>query len=397
MRPLGRLSAPTLALIAACALSACGEDRARAPAEREGAGARAAASAAGEDEEDLGATEAPTSAWPDDVRDLRATLDAFESLDACRRAMRARLPTEIAEAIADIGYDQLVDDVCAGVAAVKAADVAACDALSVSVLRRGCRRRLALVHARPDACGADAVMPGRDPVCLAWASRDPGLCRAAALQDRATCAAVLAGDADRCPRTPAGDRARCVAEVERYASSLGEERARSAAADVEPVMRLEATVVPRTGAPTGPIAIDRDVLERGVHLEADGCAWRVRLASPLGELPTPVALPDRPPTATISYSVRSDATAPIRIPFGATGAAIEVVLPGITSASAVAGANGELTVTEWAPARGALLAATIDADLDAGTSRVRVRGEARTFVRDVDPLPDRCPRATRGQ
>jgi len=47
-------------------------------------------------------SEAPPSAWPDEVRSLRETVESFESIDACLTSLRARTPTEIAEAVNDL-------------------------------------------------------------------------------------------------------------------------------------------------------------------------------------------------------------------------------------------------------------------------------------------------------
>ena len=38
------------------------------------------------------------------------TVDAFENIDECRRGLRQRLPVAVAEAMADLGYEDLIED-----------------------------------------------------------------------------------------------------------------------------------------------------------------------------------------------------------------------------------------------------------------------------------------------
>ncbi len=332
----------------------------------------------------------PPTAWPPDVRDLKTTLDHFTTVTACRDGLRGRMPTEVAEAMEDIGYDDLLEDVCNGIAAVRAHDPAACDALSVSMLRKGCRRRVALVAGLPDACPDDPLVGGREPVCLAWAARDPGLCRGASGAGRPLCRAVLANDAKRCNPLTAADRQRCEMAVRRYASSLGETRHASPAATAVPRMHLEATVLGADGRAGAPVEIDRNVLGRGVYVEVHDCRYRVDLADPAGEVPPPAALDDRPPFATLRLDIPASATIPAHLPLGSTGTRITIVLPGVGEADAITGAEGRVSLTKWRPARGAELDAAVDATLVMTPRRVHLTGYVRSFVRDVDPLPATC-------
>src|SRR5690606_16143827 len=78
---------------------------------------------------------APSSVWPDEVQSLAEAVERFEDVDACLAELRGRTPTAVAEGIGDLGYDAFFDDVCSGLAAVKAGDVEGCDALMVSNAR----------------------------------------------------------------------------------------------------------------------------------------------------------------------------------------------------------------------------------------------------------------------
>ena len=323
------------------------------------------------------------SAWPDDVADLTGSLEAVQSIESCRERLRAQLPVEVAEVMADLAYAQVIDDVCAGLVAVRDRSAEGCDTLSVSAVRRGCRQRLALVAGDPDSCPDSLVTAGREPVCVAWAARDPALCRSAGAADRARCRAVLSNDADGCRSYRGGDRARCEAEVRRYAGALGETRAETAAAEVTPIFRLTAEVV-RGGSTGEPVAIAHDFVAQGVHLAARGCAHRLSLIDEAAAAPAPVSFTDRPPVAELEVDVPVGAETPLVVPLGATTAALRVRLPGVGEASSIAGAEGDVTITDWSTERGGLVAARIDGELALTPGRVRVRGELRTFVRDVD-------------
>jgi len=340
-----------------------------------------------------GTPEPPQSPWPADVVALTATLQAFDSVAGCEARLRAGTPVELAEAMADLGYDSLVTDVCASLEAIRQGSPEGCEGLSVSTARRGCLRRLALVSGEPSLCPDDATIPGREPVCIAWAARDPALCRGAARADGARCRAVLDGSEEACERaiTPEA-RVRCEAEVRRYASAVGEERTESGLSDLTPRMVLTASPE-GVGAEQTEIRIERDVLERGVHLAAAGCAYRVELRDPLGELPSPVAFTERPATATLAFEATPELELPGELRLGVGGASVEVLLPGLGRTDGTVGGEGSITLTRWEPRRGAALEGRVSVDLTLTPGRVEVSGDFVTFVRDLDPLPERCGRA----
>lgn len=374
-------------VLAAIACIACDDEEPSAATEEQ-------AEPAPEVPEDLleaaGIEPAP-SAWPEDVVDLAGSLEAVQSVGSCRERLRAQMPVEVAEVMADLAYAQVIDDTCAGLVAVRDRSAEGCDALSVSATRRGCRQRLALVAGEPLHCPESAVTDGRDPVCVAWAARDPALCKSAGAADRARCRAVLSGNEDDCRSSRGGERARCEAEIQRYTSSLGDERVESAAADVTPVFRLTAEVE-RSGSAGEPIAIEHAGVEQGVYLAARGCAHRLSLTDG-SATPSPVSFTDRPPVAELEVDVPVGAELPLVVPLGATTAALRVRLPGIGEATSIAGADGNVTITEWSTERGSLVAARIEGELALTPGRVRIRGELRTFVRDLD-APD-CPGGVR--
>lgn len=395
---------PSIALIACAAplallaIAGCSgapddvEDRERGAGDPSAASGASGAEGADERGEES-AADAPVepASWPEDVEDLAAAAARFESVDACLAALRARTPTSVAEALDDVGYDALFDDVCRGMEAVHARDASLCDALSVSHARAGCRRRVAIVAGDPDACPEDAVLRGRDPICVAWASRDPTLCRAVSIAERASCEAVLGADASRCDRA---SRARCSAWIRRYAGALGSERRASEAARRDPELRLRATRVfppsTSTGLPGAPSVEPGELdlsaqLARGVRLEAipDRCAHRVVL----DERGEPGSLSLARAGLRAELELPAGEEPPIERAIGPLGASLEIALPHGGRAS---GGEGAIVIERAVRARGGALEGRIAAELPMVPGTLRVEGTFRTFVRDLDALPSAC-------
>ncbi len=327
----------------------------------------------------------PPTAWPEQIDPLDQSLGQLGEGAECVAKLRERIPVELAEALADIGYVRVVDDVCAGIAAERARSGEACDALSVSAVQRGCRRRVALLAANPDLCPRDALGSGRDPVCLAWARRDASLCRAANGTDRPRCEAVLSGDADRCDAIPLEDqRAVCRAEIARYHASLGEERTASDA----PLRAASALtyVVERGDERSDPLPIAID-LERGVHLAAEQCVYRVVFGS-AERIATRTVRPDGDPECAFQ-AVIARSNAPLTAPIDAASARIVVPAEGTAQGSAI----GSIRVTAIAYERGAPFAADVQLTMPLVGATAVVSGTLRTFVRDLDPLGPECAAA----
>ena len=209
----------------------------------------------------------PPSAWPTDLVDLRASVEEFESRASCEARLRAQMPVELAETLSDLGFDTALRDVCIGLQAAKLEDAAVCEESSVRTTREGCLRRLAIHAGQPDLCPNARGVPGRDPLCVAWAGRAPRQCLALTGGARRTCEAVLGNDDDGCREDD-----NCLARVARY----GE---------------LVATEIPRSFPTTeAKLVVRRDQvmehthpLDEGVHLAAlEGCAHELTID--IGEL-----------------------------------------------------------------------------------------------------------------
>ena len=345
-------------------------------------------------------TPAPAPFWPEAPQPIASDLARTETREACAARIRASLVTEVAESIAGLGYERFIEDICGGLAAVRTGDVSGCDALSVSSARGSCRRRLALVHGQPEACPADPAVTGREPVCLAWAARDVGLCRGAALGERARCEAVLAGDARRCRALPTAERPRCTAEIARYGAALGSTRVSSAARLLTAELALEVTITAQrdraeatsdASAPTADtFAVSKPALDRGVVIArcADGMRVRIGDARRSG---APFHL-DGPADAELLLRWPADAPpGPLRVSAETHDAVLRLRIPHENDASSDPDGRGAVTLEAHDATRGSLIAGTIELRWSTPGGRTQVSGSFRTFVRDLlDPDAEEC-------
>jgi hypothetical protein len=343
---------------------------------------------------ELPEVEEPTPAWPAQIEDLEESLEAFTSLKACSKGLRQQMPTAIAEAIADIGYTKLIDDVCASLRAVKEGNPKACGELSVSALQQGCRTRVALVHGNPRACPEDPVLEGREPTCLAWALRAPGMCRAASSAERNRCRAVLEGEADACDSELESSPQRCRAQVRRYASSLQGKEQEAELDSLEPTLRatVRRSRSPDGGLPDGAAAgqthelTQDEELARGVYLKPVRCGWKVQLGeSPGGGL----VLGRGAPRLQMELEIPAGAELPVELPFGPDQASVRIRLPG-GAVNSSADSTGTVVVKTFHAKRGAKLEGEIEMQTSGPDRTTSLEGRFVTFVRDRGELPEGC-------
>ncbi|MAQ19340.1 MAG: hypothetical protein CMN30_31635 [Sandaracinus sp.] len=310
----------------------------------------------------------PASPWPADVRSLHESLEHFESVDACVAGLRPGLAVEVAELFADLQYVDALHEVCRGLDAVKRGDPETCDGLTSSVVARQCRTRLATYHGTPEACPSDRTTAGaRDPLCLAWATRNAGLCDAAPAHLQGRCLAVATGEPGRCRRDR--ERATCEALVAR----LGDRVNADPPADREPAaftldgeLRGDALAL-ATGA--------AEELAHGIVVRVDGCGHVVRLES------------GRPHRAT-------DSSVALTLEIGWTGEDPPTLGTGSEVALGVVGTTYALRGTvdlEGVPETlGDPLEGTFRGTFTRDATDHEVTGTFRTFIRDREPLPARC-------
>lgn len=297
------------------------------------------------------------SPWPTDPASLAESLERFEDVARCEASLRAELPTEIAEVLADLSYDSVVTDVCAGLEATKSQDPSRCDALSVRAAREGCLRRVAVWAGEPDACPPARGVQGRDPLCLAWAARDPDLCDGVSPTDRAACLAVLSDDEARCPDE------RCRGWVERYGPVV--------ATDERPRRRRTGATITVEREGEEPQTYERGGLERGLVLRAHGCGYRLELE--LG------GTYDEGPSAQLRATLRADLSteeldAQLRWTRGARPEPLRAATLRIRGR----------------PARGARLRGTLRGEHRLGSEQRTLTVAFDTWLRDIEALDPRC-------
>jgi hypothetical protein len=329
------------------------------------------------------AAEAPPtpSEWPAEIASLEESVRAFETTAECEAALRARVPVELSESFADLGYGRIFVETCTSLEAVRERSIERCGDIEVTALERGCVLRVAAITGDPDRCPSDPTRPGRDAKCIAWALRDPTLCRAAR-SGRDECEAVLANDVARCRAAPEEARGRCEAAVRRYGSSFAGERRASVGADLRPAARLRVRFV---SIAREPLSIEAP-LEHGVFA---GAGTRCTHSIAIGEVDRVAggaAFGDRPPSFALTFEVAT-AAPPIELPLGLTGARLVVAIPGLGVADSATGSSGNLTIHELGWERGAVLRAQIRGELSLVPGRVVVEGEIEAYVRDLD-APD---------
>lgn len=327
---------------------------------------------------------APVVAADDAVPSLPAPprltdeLASHESLTACRDRVRGSLAPDLAELLGDLGYQTAPDDVCSALAAVRSGDARACDSLSVSAVRNGCRRRVAVAHGAPDACPNDPVVEGREPTCLAWASRDPALCRAANDADAPRCRAVLANDPSGCRDSIDADS--CARDVHRFGSLLAREPGVRPASDVAP----PTFTVTLTGTTETIEADGTSSVVHGVTVTTCGGLARFTLGRHGRTDPVPYFVES--PTPFLEVAARpGDEGRGERIPLGGptARASLSIVLPRAASATSELGAAANVTHEPVRLVRGSIIAGAVDGTLASRGGTVRITGRFRTFLRDV--------------
>jgi hypothetical protein len=332
-------------------------------------GAPAAETAQATEEDAPPSTEEADEAPPGPL-DREGLVDELGDMATCRQRLAEGLPVPVGDLLLDLGYDAALADACASVQAVRDGNAEACDALSVSRAQDGCRLRVALAQADPDACPPARIEPGRDPVCMALASRDPGLCLAAAAGDRELCEALVGRRPERCGGVRA---ARCRALWERYGALLGEPEEPSPATQADPIFRL--TVTPEGREPE---RLYVDSLARGVVLEGgEGCSFRVVLDRPGAR-----RRPGLPGGRRATFRVEVGDFSP--------DATTRPIGPGVTIAldhpelGRVEAMEGEVRVETLELRRGGALTGHFEGRGQRAGRGVALEGAFTTFVRDLD-------------
>lgn len=313
----------------------------------------------------------------------------------CVAALAAGLPEALGDLIEDLGYREALDEACEAQRAVRDGHEAGCDGLTASALRAGCRRRLAVRHARPDACPRLLDM-GRDPICLAWATRAPARCAATVGTQSLLCRAPFEGNVELC-RELGAERAPCESAVTRFGPLLEPREARA----LPPVSgQLLVSFVADRAAPGSvngqleqPVELD---LTRGVYVRRTDCVATLVLAperhgiSMRGVVVAPFLLNLGPLRESLRDETLEASAAlrvglrpvrggpqPLTMPTDAETARLDAEL---------ATAEGEVQVLALDARRGGEVELAVDVRVPAEGGAYRLMGILHTYVRDIDPL-----------
>lgn len=226
-------------------------------------------------------------------------VDRPDAVTRCIVAAQRSTAPAVARALTVLGQESLFEDGCRLELAPAARDFSLCEAITEGPLRSACTARVAMVTGVPDRCPRAPGVCGRDPVCVAIAAREPGLCTAAMIHDRPRCEALARNDGARCNTLDPAFRAGCAGEVEALAGMLPAMPVQSL-----PEGRASLTLNPPSGDAGGAERSLRTV-HRGVFLAPDGT---LLLVDPLvGARVSPSLVDDIPQLAARIYAPRSHA------------------------------------------------------------------------------------------
>ncbi len=355
-----------LLILAACS-AACGERKSPRPEVKE----RRAAEA-------VDGPEIPRAPalWPSESVSLRETLVGFSSVSACLRKLTTKTGPEVVESLADLGYTTVFEDVCRGIDALKKSSAKACRQLSVSSAQHGCLRRLALLTGRPGLCPSAAHLPGRDPLCLAWAERHGELCRAALPDDYLMCLAVLRGTPALCEADDPAIQQRCQAAVARYADAFPKDD-RTPPRQGKPYAAKITAELKGSQSSTPVLDLESMMLDRGVFLERVGCQYALEIGRKRMPSSMHMRVEMKPQAGKL--------TVPFKLPDGRLQVNTEAA-----AFDSLGGGEGQLTARFKEFRRGAPFEGTVSATLFHEGERLHLEGTFATFIRDLDPLPSRC-------
>ncbi len=333
------------------------------------------------------AVDSPTPATAA-VESIETTLAREESLEACVDRERRALTPGAAEALAILGYAAFPEDVCRGEVALRARSAMPCSEIVSSALRASCESRVAVLLRAPDACPIADPQAGRDPLCLAWATRDTRMCALVPVGLGPRCRAVLRRDPRVCRELAELDRPLCESLVERYGGLLGDAVARVADPPREVAVRV------RTQPALEPDRTLRTSRERALYLRAqpEACAHRVSFVLHEG-----AAARVSPLRAEIAWLVPAGTRAPFTIAADDASRALTVVLHGVAgeSPSSSLGSQGSVRVETLTLGRPGRLVAEVSLELRGTTVSSRLEGTVDLPIGDLDPLPSHCPSAAR--
>jgi hypothetical protein len=284
----------------------------------------------------------------------------------CVRRNRDALGPELGRALAALQDDALLEDACGLDLAVRAHAPERCASLRLSSLREACAFRASVAAARPEACPAMPGLRGRDPVCVALASRDAALCAAASLTERARCLALAAGAPRPCEALDPLLRPGCARDLEALRAVLPP-LARSTAMAPEESLNVWSTAV-------GDASVDTPVpwLLRGVFLDETGALW---IVDPAVGWPSADAMALERTLVGVTVPSRRGSALALDARLVVEGAPVLSTIDGTLRAA--------VTLTHAPRRRGGRAAGTVVLDGASGGRAVHAELRFDTFIRDV--------------
>ncbi len=324
---------------------------------------------------------------PRPAGDFKLDVESFTTIEDCMRD-RAKLDPVVGDALENIGYDTFLRDACRVLEAAKTKDARRCTLIDASTLKARCNAVIAISTHDADACPRVGARPdrGRDPSCVAQATRSPVLCVAVDRHDRSLCDAMLGKDDKACDSLLIdAERASCVRDVVRWRSTLAD-----GAPQVTVVAPVKATLeVHGTEGHPDPKVTSYDVtadLARGVVVVIEKNRSRMTIGETDDLSLSPQATN---PMSSAKFGFKllfgPDPSAPVEL----EGATLSV--PG---ASSLACASNKcvlaVKIVKVDATRGGAVHLEIDGSVSGGTQAFKVHADIETFVRDtiVERLPN---------
>ena len=332
--------------------------------------------------------------------DLKREIQAFTTLDACV-AEHARLDPLVGDALRAIGYDSFLKDACRILEAAKRGSAEPCLAIDATALRNRCVSTVAIVQGAPDMCPPSLGSKpnrGRDPTCIAAATRDARLCSAEDASKRTTCEALTLSDARRCESNAfPPERRACARDVERFRAVLGKTSAQAKPFEKPAgTVHVEPSNTRDAGGPS-PVTLNIEaILRKGVTSSLAGEAVHLEFGTPEAHGAVHVT-PSRTDSPNVAFTIETRASDPK----GATSVIgrierFEISIPGdVVLVCPAMKCTLEVKTEGNLRARSEPVKIHIEGEVGSGPSARTILLEATTFIRDVMGTPS-AARSTGG-
>lgn len=219
---------------------------------------------------------------------ILAAAERYTTHRACVAEVGGSLPPELTR---EADPSNLAERICQTRRALAERNVSLCDEIQDPAWPAACRRLYAEATGRPDVCPTRVPRAlGREPACVALASRDPGLCRAVRHKAaRARCRAIL-GAASACRAEGSGGQERaCQRDRLRWRAVFSPVTS-SLRADFRATATLSITPPGGRPVPLSAHAPNRGVVlssrgRMGLRIDSDGAAGAAPFARPPASTP----------------------------------------------------------------------------------------------------------------